>query len=126
MSMSASIQAYYQAFAAGDFETMRSYLKDDFDFTGPLDTRNNADEYIERISVLKVFQAKFELLELMEKENRLMVRFDWTVLAPVSLTIPMVEWFVFEDEKIKKSELFFDSKRFEPLFPYLPLFTVAS
>jgi hypothetical protein len=58
------------------------------------------------------FESRNENSEVVVQDNKLVHIFDWIVTAPFQETIPMVEVMEFEDSKLKKARLFFDTAKF--------------
>lgn len=110
---------YYAAFSQRDFAKMKDFLCEDYHFTDPIDTAESAEEYINKVQILGSLVYESKITNTIEIENQIAVRFDWHLLEPKTKVIPMVEWFFFENGKIKSSELFFDAAQFAEIMQYL-------
>ncbi|MGE0200742.1 MAG: nuclear transport factor 2 family protein [Candidatus Melainabacteria bacterium] len=104
-----AIRSYYEAFSRKDFDGMKPYMSDDFSFEDPFHTADSADQYIDMLRVMNALDYDIKLINTIESENEVVVRFDWIVQKPVITTIPMMEWFTFDTNGlISQSELLFD------------------
>ncbi len=105
------VTAYTDAFDCKDMEKAKSVLDTDFHFDGPLMKAESRDEFFAQL-------ANFDL-EYQTKEHRVISQgtsvariFDFAITSPVRATVPMVEWFEVENDKIQSSRLFYDTAIF--------------
>jgi hypothetical protein len=103
---------YFDAWKAGDFDTMRSLVADDVIFEGPLATLVGAEDYmkgirglsriISEIVILKTFVAGQDVLTWYEMRT--------TVASPVAVA----NWLHVEGGKITALRVAFDARELAP------------
>ena len=99
------------AWTRKDEAVFRSCLHPDYSFKGPMMEMKSANEAVEFMKRCP-FESTSQNCEVVVEGNTLVHIFDWKVTAPFQAIIPMVEVMEFQNEKIKRSRLFFDSALF--------------
>ena len=94
-----------------DEAAFRTCVHEHYTFKGPMMEMRSANEAVEFMQRC-AFESTTKNCEVIEEENRLVHVFDWTVTAPFQATIPMVEVMEFENGKVIRARLFFDSALF--------------
>ena len=100
-----------EAWVRKDEAAFRACLHPNYSFKGPMMEMKSANEAVEFMKRCQ-FESTSENCEVVVEGNTLVHVFDWNVSAPFTATIPMVEVMEFEDKKVKRSRLFFDSALF--------------
>jgi len=100
-----------KAWQEKDESTFRACIHDDYTFKGPMMEMRSAHEAVEFMKQC-AFECSTENCEVVIEGQTLVHMFDWTVTAPFQATIPMVEVMEFEDDKVKRARLYFDSALF--------------
>lgn len=93
-----------------DESALRALLHDDYYFKGPHEDLNGPDECIEFMKNFP-FKGRTENAQFIAEDNKVVHVSDWIVTAPFSATIPMVMVMEFDDSKLKKETLFFDTAK---------------
>ena len=103
------VSEFFSAFGRGDTAAARRLLRDDLSFKGPLDTFNNADDYIKAISalasVVKGIQQQKVLVDGAD------VATFYEMLTPMG-SAPIAEWHHVRDGKIDRIQVYFDPRPF--------------
>ena len=94
-----------------DEAAFRACVHEHYMFKGPMMEMRNANEAVEFMQRC-AFESTTKNCEVIQEGNRLVHVFDWTVTAPFQATIPMVEVMEFENGKVIRARLFFDSALF--------------
>jgi ketosteroid isomerase-like protein len=104
---------FFAAWTSRDFPTARALLHDDLDFKGPIDTFNNADDY------LKAIQGLASILKTVEKRKTFVDGddvceiYDLVTNTPAG-TAPVAEWYRVKGDKIAMIRVYFDARPFGP------------
>ena len=104
------VKAYYEAFDAHDFKRARTYLRDDFRFTGPMMQANSAEELFSKMGSVDC-RFKNRVLHMVESGDTVGVLFDCEFSKPFSATLRMSEWFTVADGKLASSNLVYDASK---------------
>jgi ketosteroid isomerase-like protein len=99
------------AWEAKDEAAMREFLHDDYHFKGPMMELNGPDECIDCMKNFP-FEGTNENIEMITEGNKVVQVWDWVITQPFQERIPMVEVLEFEDGKIIKGRMFFDTNLF--------------
>jgi hypothetical protein len=106
------VDGYRRAWEAKDFGTARTHLADRLDFVGPIDTFDNADDYVEAVKGLSKIVTGTETKREFVDGDDVAVFYDLqTVVADAS---PIAEWYHVEGEKISMIRVVFDPRPFAP------------
>ncbi len=112
MSAKTVVDGYRRAWEAKDFGTARTYLADRLDFVGPIDTFDNADDYIKAIKGLSRIVTGTETKREFFDGDDIPVFYD--LLTVVAGAAPIAEWYRVEDDKISMIRVLFDPRPFAP------------
>jgi ketosteroid isomerase-like protein len=106
---------FFKAWTTGDFETARSLLHDDVSFAGPIDTFDNADDYIGSLQGLAQIVKAAEEQKVFVDGNDVCVIYDLVTNTPLPPS-PTAEWYHLRNGKISAVRVFFDARPFAAMF----------
>lgn len=112
MDAPAVVQSFRTAWEGRDFDQARRLLADDLDFNGPIDSFDNADDYIEAIKDLSRIVEGVETKRLFADQQEVCVIYDLQTVG--SALAPVAEWYTVTDSKISSIRVFFDARAFAP------------
>ncbi|HEY2947244.1 MAG TPA: nuclear transport factor 2 family protein [Micromonosporaceae bacterium] len=113
MSASETVNAFRTAWEAKDLGTARMYLSDDLDFAGPIDTFDNADDYIQAITGLAHIVASTTTRRVLVDGQDVAVFYDMHTATPAG-TVPIAEWYHVDSGRISMIRVYFDPRPFTP------------
>jgi ketosteroid isomerase-like protein len=104
--------AYFEAWKANDFHTMRSLVAEDVVFEGPLATLVGADEYTKGIRGLSRLISEIVILKVFVEGQDVLTWYEMhtTVASPV----PVANWLHVEGGKIDTLRVAFDARDLAP------------
>jgi SnoaL-like domain len=102
------VDAYWAAWEAKDLDTARKYLADSLDFAGPIDTFNNADDYIKAIAGLSHIVTSTTTRRVFADGSDVAVFYDMHTSTPAG-TAPIAEWFSVHAGRISMIRVYFDA-----------------
>ena len=108
------VERYFEAWTTKDFETARSLLHDDLDFTGPLETVEDADALLRSLQALAPIVTGVERHGVLAQGDEVAVFYD-VHTVPVE-TAPVAEWYRIRGGKIASIQAFFDARPFAAMF----------
>jgi SnoaL-like domain len=99
---------YFDAWKVNDFDTMRSLVRDDVIFEGPLAKLEGADDYIEGIQGLSRIISEIVIQKVFVDGQDVLTWYDMhtTVASPVAVA----NWIHVEDSKITALRVAFDTR----------------
>lgn len=103
--------SYYNAMQAKDFDSMANYLSDDIRLIGPLAEINGKAEVL---AAAKNFAGMLKEIQIRSKfsdNHQVMLAYDMIVPEPIG-KFRAAALMDFENSKITKIELFYDSRPF--------------
>ena len=106
-----AIKKMDQAWVAKDDAAIRELLHADYECKGPLMAVNGIEQAIMGMNFFP-FVGKNENEQIIVEGNKAAYTFDWVLSSPFQATIPITEIIEFEDEKIRKVRIFFDTGLF--------------
>ncbi len=107
------VDRYYAAWTNKDFATARSLLHDDLSFHGPIDTFDNADDYIAAITRLASIVTGVKRQKVFVDGQDVCEIYDLITATPAG-TAPVAEWHTVKDGKIAAIRVYFDARPFAP------------
>jgi hypothetical protein len=107
------VDRYYAAWASKDLPAVRSLLHDDLSFHGPIDTFNNADDYLASIQQLFAIVKGVEPRKMFVDGQDACTIYDLITATPAG-TAPVAEWVTVKGDKIATIRVFFDARPFSP------------
>jgi hypothetical protein len=104
--------AYFDAWKANDFDTMRSLVADDVRFEGPLATLEGAEDYIKGIQGLSQVISEIVIRKVFVDGQDVLTWYDMhtTVASPVAVA----NWLHVEGSKITTLRVAFDARELAP------------
>jgi ketosteroid isomerase-like protein len=105
------VERYHEAWGRKDFEAARGFLHDDLSFTGPIDTFDNADDYLAAVQRLAPMVTGVDVKRILGEDDDVVVLFD---LLTVKGPAPVAEWYRVRDGKIGAVQVYFDARPFAP------------
>ncbi len=105
------VQSFFNAINARDMGKAASYMADNHEYTGPMFSTNNPQDYFK---ALGAFEMEFavETQDLIGYENSVTHVSILKVVSPVQANIPCCEVFDIENDKIVRQRFFFDTALF--------------
>ena len=104
--------AYFDAWKANDFDTMRSLLADDVTFAGPLAQLEGAENYMKGIEGMSRITSEIAVQKVFVDGPDVLTWYDLhTTVAP---TVPVANWLHVEDGKITSLRVAFDPRELAP------------
>ena len=107
------VDAYRKAWDKGHWTKARELLHDDLSFAGPIDTFDNADDYLAAIQGLSQIKKGTKTHKVFVDGNDVAVFYDLLVVLPVG-SAPVAEWFRVSRGKIRQIQVIFDARPFAP------------
>ncbi|MEI8356753.1 MAG: nuclear transport factor 2 family protein [Deltaproteobacteria bacterium] len=105
---------YHNAWTSGDLEKAYSYLADNLDFQGSIDTFNNADDFITALAMFQKMLRGTDLIQSFFSESGAALLYDCDMITPAGL-IRTAEFFTVADGRIKTIRLIFDATELRKL-----------
>jgi limonene-1,2-epoxide hydrolase len=104
--------AYFDAWKADDFDTMRSMVADEVRFEGPLATLVGAEEYMEGIRGLSQIISEIVIRKTFVDGQDVLTWYEMrtTVASPVAVA----NWLHVEEGKITSLRVAFDARELAP------------
>lgn len=113
MSARETILSYRAAVDDKAFDQARGQLADDLDFAGPIDSFDNADDYIEAIKGLSQIVTGTDTKMVFTEGDDVCVIYDLQTVTAAG-DAPVAEWYHIENGKISMIRVFFDARPFAP------------
>ncbi len=105
---------YHDAWTRGDLETARSYLADDLDFVGSIDTFHRADDFVAALGMFRQMLRGTTLIQSFFAENGAALLYDCDTMSPAGV-IRTAEFFTIAEGKIVSIRLVFDATELRKL-----------
>jgi hypothetical protein len=105
-------QQFLGAVGEKDFTGARALLHDDLDFRGPIDTFDNADDYIDALERLSQITRGADVQKVFVDGDDVCVIYD---LHTAVANSPVAEWQRISGDKIAAVRVFFDARPFAAL-----------
>lgn len=103
-----TVQAFYTAFAEKNWDKLHSLLSDDFSFRGSMASFDSPDAFIEAMRALP-FEGQPEASRFIASGDQVVHSFVWNMTQPTQTSIHMCEVFEVEGDKVRRSDLYYDS-----------------
>jgi hypothetical protein len=103
------VEQYQRAMGSGDWKAARALLRDDLEFTGPLDTFHKADDYIAALQRLYPMVEKVDIKRTFAEGDDVVVLCDLHFRPPMP-TMYVVEWYGVTADKIARVQVVFDPR----------------
>ena len=105
------IELYLTALAGNDFETARTFLTDDFTFSGWFGRYDSPDAYLDAMRRLRGFVVGMDLRRVFADGPD--VCLIYTSRTRNGDAVPVAAWFGLEGDRIRSLEVICDSRPFE-------------
>jgi hypothetical protein len=105
---------YHNAWIGGDMKKARTYLADDLDFQGSIDTFSRADDFIGALTMFKAMLQRVNLIQSFFSESGAALLYDCSTMSPAGV-IRTAEFFTVANDKIKSIRLVFDATELRKL-----------
>ena len=105
------VERYHEAWTGKDFEAARGLLHDDLSFKGPIDTFDNADDYVGALRRLAPMVTGADVKRILSEGDDVVILFD---LLTVKGPSPVAEWYRVRGDKIGSVQVYFDARPFAP------------
>ena len=112
------VERYFDAWTSKDFDTARSLLHDNLDFTGPLETVADADALLRSLQGLAQIVTGADRRGVLASGDEVAVIYDLHTV-PVE-TARIAEWYTVRDGRIASIQAFFDARPFAAMFEQPP------
>ena len=106
---------YFEHWSKKEYQASAQYLDDNLSFKGPIDTFNNAKDYLQAIS--RLAQIVTEVLRkktFVDGKDACFV-YELVTNTPAG-TVPCAEWIHSDHGKVKSIQVFFDARPFAAMF----------
>jgi ketosteroid isomerase-like protein len=107
------VERYHEAWRNHDYEAARALLQDDLSFSGPFDTFDRADDFIEAIKALAPIVEDVHVRRLFADGDDVCLIFDMVTAG--AGTQPIAEWYSVRDGRIASLRVIFDARPFAAL-----------
>jgi ketosteroid isomerase-like protein len=102
---------YHEALRREDFDAARKLLTDDLRFTGPFESFERADDYIEAIRKLWGIVESMEVRHVSASGNEVVALYDMVTRTPAGSQL-VCEWYGIDGDAIAWIRAVFDSAPF--------------
>lgn len=109
-----TVQEFFNAINEFDMEKARSFMSDNHQYTGPMFSTKNPEDYFKALGDFGM-EFAVETQDLIAYNNSVTHVSLLKVLSPVKAVIPCCEVFDIKDEKITRQRFFFDTALFPKL-----------
>jgi len=114
MTISEIITNYHQAWTSGDMLSARSYLADELDFQGSIDTFRRADDFVAALSMFQKMVSGVTVIYSFFSETGAALLYDCQTMSPAGI-IRTAEFFTVKDGRINSIRLVFDATELRKL-----------
>ncbi len=109
------VQAYMQALGGGDMAAARKYLHDVFSFSGPFDTFDKPEPYLEALKKLHSMVKRVDMKKIFVDGNDVCALYDLVTNTQAG-TAFIAEWYQVKSDKIASIRVVFDARPFAAMF----------
>lgn len=102
------IEAYHKAWTCGDFEAARSFLADDLEFRGTIESFSNADDFLAALKQFAKMTNQVTMLEQFYDHQSAALLYDCETATPAGV-IRTAEFFSVAGNRITAIRLIFDA-----------------
>jgi hypothetical protein len=110
------IEAYHHAWTTGDFAAARSFLADDLDFKGSIDTFSKADDFIAALKQFSQMLKNVTILRSFYDIDGAALLYECDTASPVGV-IRTAEFFSVSGNRISEIRLVFDATELRRSMP---------
>jgi hypothetical protein len=109
------VQGFQRSLGQGDFAAARKLLADDLSFTGPFDSFNRPEPYLEALKKLHHIVKGVKVHKLFVDGTDACLLYDMETNTPAG-TAFISEWYQVRDGRIASIRAVFDARPFAPMF----------
>ncbi len=110
-------QKYFDHWSRKDYEGSARYLDENLSFKGPIDTFNNAKDYLNAISRLGQIVTEVRKQKTFIDGKDVCIVYELVTNTPAG-TVPCAEWIHADHGKVKSIQVFFDPRPFAAMFAH--------
>jgi hypothetical protein len=103
------VMGFQEALGKQDWKTARTYLVDNLEFSGPLDTFHKPDDYLAALQRLYPMVEKVDVKRVFAEGSDVAILCDLHFKPPMP-TMYVVEWYAVTGEKISRIQVVFDPR----------------
>ncbi len=108
---------YFQYWSKKDYQSSAALLDERLSFKGPIDTFDNAKDYIASINKLGPIVREVRTKKTFAEEKEVCIIYDLVTNTPAG-TVPCAEWIRADGGKVKSIQVFFDARPFAAMFEH--------
>jgi len=108
---------YFDHWSRKDYEGSAMYLDENLSFKGPIDTFNNAKDYLNAISRLGQIVMEVRKQKTFIDGKDVCIVYELVTNTPAG-TVPCAEWIHSDHGKVKSIQVFFDARPFAAMFAH--------
>ncbi len=108
---------YFEHWSRKDYQESARYLDDNLSFKGPIDTFNNAKDYLNAISRLGPIVTEVRKKRTFVDGKDVCIVYELVTNTPAG-TVPCAEWIHADNGKVKAIQVFFDARPFAAMFAH--------
>lgn len=105
------VDQYFAAVTRKDWATLRTLLRDDLSFQGPLATLDTADAYLQGLEHVTARMTGMERRIVFAQGADVLQVYDVHLATP-DVTVPVAEWLQVHDDRIAAIRMFLDARPF--------------
>jgi len=114
MNITQVITNYHNSWTSGDMEAARTYLADNLDFQGSIDTFCRADDFVNALTAFQKMLIGVTLIYSFYSDTGAALLYDCETMSPAGV-IRTAEFFTVTDDKINTIRLVFDATELRKL-----------
>lgn len=115
------VNAYLDAFTAGEFDKARELVADDFSFHGPFIQTDSRDAFFAGAAPLAKIARGHRLLRQWEEGDEVSSLYEFRLETPAGAgAVLMSEWHTVRDGLLRSARLVFDTAEFRTVVPAPP------
>lgn len=109
------VHGFMGAMQTGDFAAARKFLHDKLSFTGPLETFDRPEPYLEALKKLHGMVQRVDMKKMFVDGNDVCLLYDLVTNTPAGTSF-VCEWMQVENDKIRAIRVVFDARPFAAMF----------
>jgi hypothetical protein len=114
-SSSDAAAKYFEHWSNKEYEASARYLDENLSFKGPIDTFNNAKDYLQAIKRLAPIVVEVRKKRTFVDGKDTCFIYELVTNTPAG-TVPCAEWIHADHGKVKSIQVFFDARPFAAMF----------
>ena len=114
-TLSEPAMKYFEHWSKKEYQASAQYLDQKLSFKGPIDTFNNAKDYLQAISRLAQIVTEVRRKKTFVDGKDACFVYELVTNMPAG-TVPCAEWIHSDHGKVKSIQVFFDARPFVAMF----------